>query len=392
METKQGAPMTQPTKQLIVITGPRGVGKSTLAATYLPPSKIERVVVIDNENSMNNFRQNLIRLGKDFGKYINTLERFKHKLPASDDLLNRIDKGNMPWTDANERSAFIDYYKHVLGEISELPAGKYDTLIVDTGERLEAGMAAYVEANKSKFGITDTGYGKLWINGVYPLYTYLLQGLWDRGISTVILTFHLKNVWEGKRPIPGKVTHAGKKLLYYLSSLMLWLVNDNRNPNGEPAGLVLKERMGRVETDGDDWNIKTMLPPRIPVCDWKHIRQYLETGYDIINPGPTEVRSEKETEMISELMTDAQIRLMLADAEIEREQNAIQMAESGLIPVVEQEKIEIGQNGDIPQTKAQAITKWKSLGKPLPALLSKLREKGIREEQIAERWDEVINE
>ncbi len=68
------------------------------------------------------------------------------------------------------------------------------------------------------------------------------------------------------------------------------------------------------------------------------------------------------------------------------------MAESGLLPVVEPEKIEIGGNGDIPQTKSEAITKWKSLGKPLPALLAKLREKNIADEQIADRWSEVIDE
>ena len=384
--------MTQPTNQLIVITAPRGGGKSTLAATYLPPSQVHRNVVIDNENSMNNFREGLLKKGKDFGKYINTLERFKH-LPSSEDLLIRIEKGSMPWTGATEQSAFVEYYKYFMKEVAQLPANKYDVLTVDTGERLEAGMAAFVEANKKMFGITDTAYGKLWTNGVYPLYTHLLQGIWDRGIGTVILTFHLKNVWEGKRPVPGKVTHAGKKLLYYLSSLMLWLVNDPRNPKGAPAGLVLKERLGKVDFTPDDrWDIRTMLPPRIPICDWDHIREYLDRGYNYDSPSDRELPSISEKEMISELLNDAQIRLMLTDMEIEREQNAIQMAESGLIPVIEPEKIEIGQNGDIPQTKAEAITKWKSLGRPLPALLSKLREKGIGEEQIADRWGEVIDE
>ena len=381
--------MIKSTNQLIVVTGPRGVGKSTFAATYLPPSKIERTFVIDSENSMNNFRGGLQKHGKDFGKYLNTLERFKH-LPANDDLLTRMDKGTMPWTDQSEASAFVDYYKYVLHEVEQIPPGKYDVLIIDTGEKLEAGMAAYVEANKKKFGIVDTSYGKVWINGVYPLYTYFLQGIWDRGISTVILTFHLKNVWEGKRPIPGKVTHAGKKLLYYLSSLMVWLVNDNRNPNGEPAGLVLKERMGKVGITNDEWNIKTMLPPRLPVCDWKHIEKYLETGYNATNPDPKETRSRDENEMISELMTDAQVRLMLADIEVEREQNAIHMAEAGIIPTMETETIQIGSSGDVPQSKSEAIVKWKAMGKPLPALLAKLREKGIGDDNIAERWSEVL--
>ena len=223
MTTKQGNPITANLNQLIVITGARGVGKSTAAATFMPPSKIDKMVAIDNENSLNNFRAGMNTLNVDFGLYINTMARFGN-LPGADDLLTRMDKGDAPWVGKAEQGMFIDYYKYFLTEINQIPRGKYQALIIDTGERLEAGIAAFVEANKKKFGVTDTSYGKLWVNGVYPLYSHIFQGIWDRGIQTIIINFHLKNVWEGKRPIPGKVTHAGKKTIYPRN-----LINQPRN-------------------------------------------------------------------------------------------------------------------------------------------------------------------
>ena len=86
---------------------------------------------------------------------------------------------------------FVDYYNYVLGEINQIPRNKYELLVVDTGEKLEAGMAAYVDANKKLLGVTNTSYGRLWTEGVFPLYENLIQAIYDRGISTVILTFHL---------------------------------------------------------------------------------------------------------------------------------------------------------------------------------------------------------
>lgn len=389
--SKTGNPMTDKNNQLIVITGAKGSGKTSLALSYLPPSKIGRLAVIDNENSANNFRQNLMDMGKDFGLYINTMERFKN-LPGDDDLMSRIAKGTAPWAGANEQSAFVDYFKYIIAQINQIPLNKYDALVIDTGEKLESGMAAYVEANKKVFGITDTAYGKIWSNGVFPLYANLIQGIYDRGISTVILNFHLKNVWENKRPVPGKVSHSGKKILYQLSSLMIWLVNDGRNPNGEPAGLVLKERLGKVGiTEDDEWAIKTMLPPRLPVATWKEIRRYMQEGYDIRNPKSTEIRNDQENDMISELLNDKQMSLMLEDARAEREQNAIAMADAGLLPTQSQETMTIGGESEAPMTKTKLIETWVKSGKgTVPALLKVLREKGIGDENLAERWNEVM--
>lgn len=390
---KEGQPMTTANpNQLFVFTGPRGSGKTTLALTYLPPSQLDKVVVIDSENSANSFRQAINKQNKDFGLYINLLERFKDKLPTDDDLLKRISNGNIPWSDGKEQGMFIDLYQHILERVNQIPHGKYKYLVIDTGEKLEAGIAAYAELNKKKLGITDTAYGKLWVNGVFPLYQYLLQGIWDRGIETISINFHLKNVWEGKRPVPGKTTHGGKKILYYLSSLMVWLVNDSRNPSGAPAGLVLKERMGKVGIANDEWDIKTMIPPRIPNCTWKDINRYLKDGFNNASPNEREIMSASEREMISELLTDAQVRLMLADIETEREQNAIAMAEAGILPTTEVSTMTTEEVSDLPTTRSEAIVRWKSMGKPVGTLLKKLNERGIADDQIAGNWEQLIRD
>lgn len=388
-------------KQLFTITGARGTGKTTLAATYLPPSRIGEVVYMDSEKSANNFRANLKQLKHpDFGKYIDLQERFAD-LPKDDDLLDRINKGEPPWSSSGERSALIGYYQHIISELNtELVHGKYALLVMDTAEKLEAGMAAYVEANKGRFGVTTTAYGKLWTEGVYPLYQNLFQGIWQRGVDTIILNFHLKNVWDGNRPVPGKVGMSGKKILYTLSSLMLWLENDSRNPHGEPAALVIKERLGQADAEllaQDEWGWKQTLPPRIPCATWREIDKYLssENVYNPLAPKPTEKRSPDEEDMISDLYNDAQLSLMLTDAKLQEQANTLALVGAGVIgsPVFNAEPtttttMTASENGNTkPQTRVEAIAAWKASGRKLPDLLSRI--KGMGDDQIASQWETI---
>jgi len=305
--------------EVIVITGSRGSGKSTLAATLLPPSEIDTVYYHDSENSANRLRAQLQAAGLDFGRYVDLKSRFSN-LPGDDDLLALINQGKLPWTGEYGRSSLTDYYLYILDDLTRnLTPGKYKVYVHDTLEKLEAGMAAWVESNKRKAGVTTLAYGKLWSEGVYPLYENLLASIFGRGVETVILCSHLKTPWEGGRPVVGKVQPSGKKLLYRLSSLMLWLVGDRRNADGAPAGIVLKERYGRLEPVGDEWKIQRMLPERIPHCTWADISRYLETGCDLANLSNVERLTDAERSMISELLSDEQMRLMVLGAEADLE-------------------------------------------------------------------------
>lgn len=376
--------------ELIIITGPRGVGKSLLAATYLPPGKVNRVYVHDSENSMNRVLVGQEKSGYKFGRYVDLKAQFSG-LPGEDDLLDRINAGQLPWVSERAKSNLVNYYQYILSDIAEnLTPGKYDVYIHDTLEKFEAGMAAWVESNKKLAGVTSTAYGKLWSEGVYVLYENLLTSLYNRGVKTVILCSHLKMPWHDKRPVIGKVIPSGKKILYRLSSLMLWLVNDRRNSDGAPAGLVLKERMGDLAVVDGKWQIRRMLPERIPHCEWEDIRRYLREGADFDNPAPGETISQAEKAMISELLTDEQMKLMILAAEqdlAEARQQSVLTGNGGsfTVPVSVMSVKEEAVNGNdtlnpFEKTVKELIAEGKSemeiaqaIDKPLPIVKALVR-------------------
>jgi hypothetical protein len=91
---------------------------------------------------------------------------------------------------------------------------------------------------------------------------------------------------------------------------MIWLVNGQV----APAGLVLKERLGRLCVVDGQWEVRRMLPERLPVCTWAEIRKYLENGCDLEHPAPGETMSDYERELISDMLTDRQMELMILTA------------------------------------------------------------------------------
>jgi len=310
--------------ELIVVTSARGVGKSRLAATYLPPSELDSVYVHDSEKSMNQIRKRLVQGGLDFGRYVDLEGRFSD-LPGGDDLLDRINAGKLPWTTDAERAGMLGYYKFIMDDLAKnLTPGKYKLYIHDTLEKLESGMVAWVDENRkaagAKGGARSSPFGQFWWGAYYPLYQQFLAAVWARGVETIIFCSHLKNPWSGNRPVPGKVQPSGKNILYQLSSLFLWLVHEPANADGAPAGLILKERMGDLHPDEnslDGWGGHRMLPRRIPHCTWADVKRYLRDGCDLANPAPGEVMSDMEREMTSELLSTAQMKLMQLEAEKE---------------------------------------------------------------------------
>lgn len=319
--------------QIIVITSAKGTGKSIAAATFLPPDRLDEVFVHDSERSMNRIIQGHKSLGKSFGYYNNLDSRFSD-LPTDDDLLSRINKGNLPWVDTKQRNAMIDYYEYILDDIDKnLTRGKYSVYIHDTLEKLESGMAAWVEANKRESGVRSTAFGKLWTEGVYPLYQNLCEAIFDRGVRTIILTSHLKNPWIDNKPVVNKVVPSGKKILYKLSALMLWLVNEPKNPNGEPAAIILKERMVKMKVEDGKWKPKRVIPPRIPLFNWDMLNEYIDKElYDANNPAEGETLSDDEKDMISEMLNDKQMELMLL---AQKEATYEAKAQSGMLGTAE---------------------------------------------------------
>jgi len=368
--------------ELVVVTGARNTGKSLLAATYLEPEDIHRMYVHDSENSMNRILKGQKATEYGFGRYVDLKARFSD-LPGEEDLLGRINAGELPWVTEKGRSSLAEYYQYIIDDLDQnLEPGKYTVYVHDTLEKFEAGMVAWVDANKRKAGVTSIAYGKLWSEGVYVLYENLLAALYARGIETVIMCSHLKVPWEGNRPVVGKVVPSGKKLLYRLSSLFLWLVNNRHNFDGAPAGLVLKERMGSLRVVNGKWKMQRMLPERIPHCTWEDINHYLAKGCNLENPAPGESMSEAERGMISELLTDEQMRLMLMDAEKElleaRQGSILGSGSRSFQPPTQEEEIPFEEQVRLMLVEGKTELEIReATGKPLPvvkAVIKRFRE------------------
>jgi len=380
--------------QLIVITGARGVGKTTFAATFSPATKeaMSRVFWHDSEQSANRVRKDFEDAKMPFGYYMNLGSRFSD-LESSEDLLAKINKGELPWVSANQRGTLSSYYEYILNDIDKnLTPGRYDIYVHDTLEKLESGMMAWVENNKRKAGVTSVAFGKLWSEGVYPLYEMLIESLFSRGVKTIILASHLKNPWEGGRPIPGKVAPSGKKLLYKLSSLMIWLVNERSNETGTPAGLILKERMGKIVPKNGTWQPRRMLPERIPHCTWADIDRYLTDGCDLSNPATGETMSRQEKDMISELLTDEQMKLMILseekDVEELKQQSGTGILTTDVPATVDEVVEEKAKKVDVSNAQETAIDLYvkqgmnnvkigETLNLPLPEVLKARRKLGV---------------
>lgn len=302
-------------KKIIVITGPRGSGKSTALARYAKPSELSKMVVVDTEDSMSDLIESNSRLGLQFGSYLRAYERFK----ADNDMLSAIAQNKLPWVSSQQKSALADYYQWFVKALDEtLKSKSYKYLAIDTIEPIEAAMTAWAESNRQLSGWSgNRSYGKLEVEAVRPLYENLLEAIARRGIETILLSSHLRRVWENDKPVLNKTQPGGRlAILSRLSSMMFWLVPSD-NPDGAPAAIVLKARKGSESVENDSWIIRRPLPRRIPHFTWADVAQYEVQGCDLAHPATGETLSNSEMEMISEFLTDDQMRLMVLGAEME---------------------------------------------------------------------------
>lgn len=305
-------------KEVIVITGSRGSGKSTTAALFAPPSEISKVCYIDTEDSASDLVKKLCELKHGFGEYVRMYERLKVK----EDLLDLISRGKLPWVNEQQKSALVDYYLFFLNKMNTmLKPGKFKYLIIDTVEPLEAGLAAWAETHRKESGWSgQRDHGKLEVEAVRPLYDAMLESFSLRGIEYILLTSHLKSSWLNDKPVPGKVEPGGRlSLLTKLSSIMLWMSPQDNNASGAPAAIVLKARRAKIDIEGDKWVVRKSLPQRVPEFSWDRFRQYERDGCDRLCPQPGESITTAERAMISEFLTDEQMKLMVLGAETELE-------------------------------------------------------------------------
>lgn len=303
-------------KSIYCFTGAKGSGKTTAIAFHVPPQEYSKLCVFDTEDSWSDVIRNLSSLKIQPGAYIRAYERFQPK----GDLLNLMAKGQLPWVDTQQKNSLVSYYNWFIETIDKtLSKGQYKYFAIDSVEPIEAAMTAYIETNRGKAGWSgDRSYGRMETEGVRPLYEGLLEAVSQRGVETILLSSHLKQPWEGNKPIPNKVEPGGRmKLLSRISSMMFWLVQNGENPDGAPAAIVLKARLGNAQIIDGQWQVRRVLPQRIPHFTWSDVRRYQEHPADLKNPAEGETLTRSEQEMISEMLTDEQMKLMLLNAEAE---------------------------------------------------------------------------
>lgn len=351
-------------KKLFVITGGRGSGKSTAIATMPPPSEIEKLCVFDTEDSMSD----LLHMG------------FTHislydKLRVGGDMLERLAKGEVPWVDQQGRNALIGYYEYFVETLDKvLEDGKFKYFAIDTVEPIEAAMTAAVESGRRVFGWSGTrAYGRMETEGVRPLYMGLLEAVAQRGVEYIILTSHLKGVWLDDKPVPGKVKPGGRlKVLARLSSAMFWLVAGS-DPHGTPAALVLKARIGKIEAVDGRWQVRQVLPERIPSFTWDAIEHYREHPADLASPAPNETMTDDERQMIGELLSDEQMRLMILSAE----QRTAEARGKGMLVKVPERSVDVVPDDGIAALVAAGKTNREIVeetGLALPVVIKARRE------------------
>ncbi len=308
-------------KQIFFLTGSKGSGKTTGAFSFLKREDYPKTFYVDTEDSASDVIEQNKKLKLTLGHYVRAYER----LPKGIDIIGAIAKGQLPWVNPQQKNAFLQYYDWFIKMLdTDLVKDKYETFILDTVEPIEAAITAYVEEAKGKAGWSGVrAYGRMETEGVRPLLDNLIEGLASRGIKRIILTSHVKAVWIDNKPMPNKVEPGGRLALWSrISSCMFWLVPSDENDNGAPAALVLKARFGRAEMDGDFVARRRILPRRMPVFSYRDMLQYEKSPANLVHPKDGEVPTPSETHMMSEFLTDEQMRLMVGNMEIELKQQA----------------------------------------------------------------------
>jgi hypothetical protein len=265
--------------EVIGLTGEYASGKTLFGLTIDPP----RTLVFDTEKSTSPYEN----LGFT-------------RVDIADEMLAKHPNGYKP----------IDVFNRWRDAVKRLQPGAYRVIMLDTVSEIESGLCDWVDNNPQEFGHTRAQYQKmegLFWGDVKDHWKMILSDLAAR-CETFVFTSHLRAVWSGSSPVPGKRKPKGKETLMELASLYLHL---ERKPDGDgkvpdkPSAIVLKSRLALTEFNAEtgDTEIKPILPPRLPIATPKAIRDY------ILNP-PNYAKLKKG-ELAPEQTMSADERLLI---------------------------------------------------------------------------------
>lgn len=259
---------------VVVVTGEYESGKTLASLTT--GYDLDRTLIFDNEQSSAVYQANFAF----------------HRVDIAAEVAKAKGTG---WTNEDFYLAWAEYVK-------KMPPDRYDVIGIDTVERIESGLADYIWKNPIN-GHQASQYARM-----TGMYWGDVKDQWGRHIleltakcKMVILTVHMRNVYQGKAPVPGKRERKGKDTLSELATLEIELI---RKPGmTAPAAKVIKTRLVYGKSPSD---IKPMFDPYINPFTWEHVREYMRKGVDLDNivlpPEPTE-----EEKRLRELELEATI-------------------------------------------------------------------------------------
>jgi hypothetical protein len=270
---------------VVVVTGEYESGKTLAILTTGYP--LDKTLIYDNEDSSTLYAQ----MG-DFTRV---------------DLMAELGRDNPGgWTN-------LQFYEAWVKHMRSIKPGRYDVIGIDPIERVEAGLTDWVRKNPSHFGHTPNQYRK-----TTGLFWGDVKDLWGKHIlemrakaQMVVLTAHMRNVYQAGKPVPGKRERKGKDTLSEFATLEITLV---RNPGQvRPSAKVDKTRLVYGNLDEPE-TLRPMFDPWIKEFTWDRVREYMKTGADPDNlvtpPEPTEEEKEmRKLELQAEIAKAETARL-----------------------------------------------------------------------------------
>jgi hypothetical protein len=283
--------MINPIKGIVSVVSNYGIGKTTFALEcgYAPKD----IIFINDDVKEVGFE-------KEFKQYIDLVAVSKKK-------------------------KLLELHAYGIKLIDKLPKSK--VIIWDTWTQFGLTFPVYVKAHLSEFRNPNewSAMGKMKAGEIYQeAYRYegaVLSGLKSK-CDLLILTFHLKQYYEGSAIVPDKMRPGYDKAIEKYTDLRLWLT---RNIDSQvPVGLVLKNISKRSVTER---GIRTeqVLPLRLEQCNWDAVLECWKNPIGNREPTEKERPSRFELSLIEGTLTPEDKRLYeaslsLAEKQEEREE------------------------------------------------------------------------
>lgn len=290
-----------------------------------------------------------------------------------------------------------DYDVKVLAEwffktLTKIPTGTTH-LIIDNATWVEAGLEWRVMQNPNKYGVKESnartgGYGGA-KPGVTVLWSNIFTYLQNKGIKVVTVINHMSQPWVNGAPTPNKFTIKGSKVFNQLASFAVILVPAIPARGGRypiPSGLVVKEALAVSQFNDGEFITTKVIPPRIPVCNWKNINSYFNSPADFSQPRPGEEWSQAEVNSYSEWLSPEQIEWVKSIKSYSEEDERIEYAKLDISSKTQKERV----SPHFPGTKLEKpkltymVNKLKSLGYNPESLMLQVFGEGITMDDLTE--------